>query len=225
MNYHSDSQLLEYSCVYFDQSFSLIQESIKNGIKLIYHESLSGGIEWKESTVKLFVRPGNCHGLNLVHPRLVWASLSVINGSQFTQSYGEDSATKWNSIKLLDIYSILPADGSDGDDGNRLSPSRPIQSDENHSQTSSKSTGFFSVTASTGEVYVFESPSGKSRDFTVRGLQKIISRLSFHIISGNVAVVSEVFSEDAGQMTGELPSLVTPTKALNQVTHVFLDSL
>jgi len=202
-----------------------LNESIKNGIKLIYHESLAGGIEWKESTVKLFVRPGNCHGMKLIHPRLVWASLSAKHGSQITQSSDDGAAIQWNSIILLDIFSILPADGSDGDNRTRLSPSRSNQSNEDLIHTSSESTGFFSVTASTGEVFVFEAPSWKSRDYTVRGLQKIISRLSFHMITGNVAVVSELFSEDAGQMTGELPSLVTPTKALNEVTHAFLDSL
>lgn len=162
----------------------------------------------------------------------------------------DDGMGMWNFLDLMDIYSILAAenDGSSaGNDGEEKEeeekknegPSSPTRSKQSSNQgspahsklsrgsrgggSSSSSSGFFSITASSGEVHVFEAPSGKRRDYIVRGLQTVISRLSYHILSGDAAVVAELYSEDAGQMTGELPSLITPTQALSRVSHAFLD--
>ena len=103
----------------------------------------------------------------------------------------------WSTLGLLDVHSILVDKGA-------------------------VSTGFFSITATNGGVYVFEAPSADVRDEVVKGLKAVISRVTYHMLQGNADVIGELFSEDAGQLTGELPSLVKPWKALTQVTHDFL---
>ena len=103
----------------------------------------------------------------------------------------------WSTLGLLDVHSILVDEGA-------------------------VSTGFFSITATNGGVYVFEAPSADVRDEVVKGLKAVISRVTYHMIQGNADVIGELFSEDAGQLTGELPSLVKPWKALTQVTLDFL---
>eukprot|EP00956_Cyclotella_meneghiniana_P015348 scaffold23395_cov34-Cyclotella_meneghiniana.AAC.1 len=81
----------------------------------------------------------------------------------------------------------------------------------------STTSGFFSITAgSTGNVHVFEAPTGSRRDYIVTGLKKLIRRASYQLISGSLNVCAELYGEDSTMpmMSGELPSLVTPTQAL-----------
>ena len=88
------------------------------------------------------------------------------------------------------------------------------------------SSGFFSITAgSNGNVYVFEAQSGSRRDYIVNGLKKLIRRASNHMIAGKLDVCAELYGEDAAPLSGELPSLVTPTQALTLVSHSFLDEV
>lgn len=88
------------------------------------------------------------------------------------------------------------------------------------------SSGFFSITAgSNGNVYVFEAQSGSRRDYIVNGLKKLIHRASNHMIAGKLDVCAELYGEDAAPLSGELPSLVTPTQALTMVSHSFLDEV
>merc|ERR1719203_1867780 len=130
-----------------------------------------------------------------------------MRGTIDTDALGEGDMNRWNTLGLLDVHSIL-TDETDSNDNNN----------------SALSTGFFSITAKkTGAVYVFEAPTSTQRDFVVRGIQSVISRLTYHIIAGDANVIGELYSEDAGQLTGELPSLVSPWKALGRVTHGFLD--
>lgn len=102
-----------------------------------------------------------------------------------------------------------------------------FESQNNFSPDASKSVStstFFSVTTlSTGLVHIFEAASVMERDYIIRGMKGIISRLAFNIIAGNTDVIGEHYSEDAGQMTGELPSLRSPRQALRDLTHAFLD--
>lgn len=128
-------------------------------------------------------------------------------------SFDSSEADMWTSLGLLDIHSIMideEATEPDGDGGCDTAPTI---------------TGFFSVTANDGAVYMFEAPSIGQRDYVVTGLRAAIARLTYNMVAGNANVMGEMFTEDAGVLTGELPSLVTPWKALHRVTHAFLDEL
>ena len=119
----------------------------------------------------------------------------------------------WTTLGLMDIHSVLSADGA----GVGGAPSPVVD------PASGDGSGFFSVISVTGAVYVFEAPSAEARDRVVDGLRALLSRLARSIVSGDAEVIGELFSEDAGQLTGELPSLVSPWRALGKVTHAFLD--
>ncbi|KAL9178570.1 hypothetical protein ACHAXT_001908 [Thalassiosira profunda] len=194
---------------------------IKNGVKLIYHESpsrASPSSDWIQSTVKLFLRPGNCHGTTLQQPTLAWAVLPVVSRTKGIGSIGSfDSADgkMWATLGLLDVHSILVDEG----DGSTTA----AESKVDDGATAAKSTGFFSITATNGAVYVFEAPTPKDRDYVVNGLRGCIARLAYHMIAGDANVIGELYSEDAGALTGELPSLVSPWKAVGRVTHDFMD--
>jgi hypothetical protein len=92
------------------------------------------------------------------------------------------------------------------------------------SMSSINKSSFFMITStSTRSVHIFEAATVMERDYIIRGLKGIMSRLAFNIIAGNTDVIGEHYSEDAGQMTGELPSLRSPRQALRDLTHAFLD--
>lgn len=199
-------------------------EVVHKGIKLIYHESparASTNPNWIQSTVKLFLRPGDCcNSRSVRHPRLAWAVLPVVSrmkaaggGGAALSSSGNEM---WTTLGLMDIHSVLSADGA----GNTAASS---PGDPTSGGGAAGSSGFFSVISGTGAVYVFEAPAAEERDRIVAGLRALISRLARSIVSGDADVIGELFSEDAGQLTGELPSLVSPWRALGRVTHAFLD--
>jgi len=210
-----------------EEKFALDFQSdiIQNGIKLIFHESptrASTNPDWIQSTIKLFLRPGNCHGAKLKQPTLAWAVLPVVSRMRGTFDSAEDAGdeNRWNMLGLLDVHSILTDETTNNDTGGSVSKAAAANN------AAALSTGFFSITAKkTGAVYVFEAPTSKQRDYVVRGIRSVISRLTYHMIAGDAIVIGELFSEDAGQLTGELPSLVSPWKAVGRVTHGFLDQL
>lgn len=139
---------------------------------------------------------------------------------QVARSFDSSEESLWNSLGLLDVHSILMDEGVDNDNDDNS------QKEEQDGLASAPSiTGFFSVTAANGAVYVFEAPSAKHRDYVVMGLRAVIARVTHHLVAGNVTVIGEMFSEDAGQLTGELPSLVSPAKALGRLTNMFLDQV
>jgi len=138
---------------------------------------------------------------------------------QAARSFGSSEESLWNSLGLLDVHSILMDEGGDNDDNGNS------QEERDGLDSAPPITGFFSVTAANGAVYVFEAPSATQRDYVVMGLRAMIARLTHHLVSGNAAVIGEMFSEDAGQLTGELPSLVAPAKALGRLTNMFLDQV
>lgn len=133
----------------------------------------------------------------------------------------------WNTLGLLDVHSILVDEGDSTGGGGSMMRAVGDGHEDNGSQGSAaqttSSSGFFSITANDGAVHVFEAPSGKKRDYVVLGLRSVISRLTYHVVAGDANVIGELYSEDAGQLTGELPSLITPWKALTRVTHAFVD--
>jgi len=173
--------------------------------------------------VKLFLRPGDCcNSRSVRHPRLAWAVLPVVSrmkasgGGAALPSSGNEM---WTTLGLMDIHSVLSADGAGG--GGNAAAASP--GDPTSGGGAAGSSGFFSVISGTGAVYVFEAPTAEERDRIVAGLRALISRLARSIVSGDADVIGELFSEDAGQLTGELPSLVSPWRALGRVTHAFLD--
>ncbi|KAL7518515.1 hypothetical protein ACHAWX_003335 [Stephanocyclus meneghinianus] len=245
---------------------SFIQELSKRGIKLIYHQApADSSSDWTQLTVKLFLRPGQCHEREIRPPSLSWATLPVASRKVLTGSYdnlnnesGED--TLWTHLSLWDIYTVMGAedDGTVADEECALnSPARTkatmstTQSGFDSRDTYTRETtsytrettsytrdtfdeeertvpssGFFSITAgSNGNVYVFEASSGNRRDYIVAGLKKMIGWATSHLIMGRLDVCAELYGEDAAPMSGELPSLVTPSQALSRVTHAFLDEL
>lgn len=200
--------------IYF--SFPCPQEIIRDGIKVIYHEpptKTSSSPDWTQSTVKIFLRPGDCHGKKLLQPSLVWTLLQVASNrfnNDDSASFNTNDKNMWHKLELMDIESIMVE---------QLSASK-FSSGINSVPTSP----FFSITTqSTGTVHIFEAASVMERDYIIRGMKGIISRLAFNIIAGNTDVVGEHYSEDAGQMTGELPSLRSPRQAVRDLTHAFLD--
>lgn len=177
---------------------------MKTGVRLIYHESPIGATaDWVQSTVKLFLRPGNCQGTQLRQPTLAWAVLPVVSRMKafddFDASFEVEKA--WSTLSLLDVHSIMVDEGDD-----------------------TKASSFFSITAANGVVHLFEAPSAEALDYVVKGLRSVISRLTYHMILGDAKIIDELFSsEDGGQLTGELPSLTKPCNVLNKVVRSLLD--
>ena len=142
--------------------------------------------------------------------------------------HSNEEEAMWSTLGLLDVHSIMvdEGDATTSGGGGNYSPVHKNGSTTGSAAAAAaaaSSTGFFSITANNGAVHVFEAPSGKQRDYVVMGLRTIISRLAYHVIAGEPDVIGELYSEDAGQLTGELPSLVSPWKALSKVTHAFVD--
>jgi hypothetical protein len=101
----------------------------------------------------------------------------------------------WSTLSLLDVHSIM------GDEAS----------------------SFFSITAANGVVHLFEAPSGEARDYVVKGLRLVVSRLTYHMIVGDSKIIDELFSEDGAESTGDLPSLTKPSNALSKIVHSLLD--
>ncbi|KAK1738059.1 hypothetical protein QTG54_011353 [Skeletonema marinoi] len=205
-----------------EQQFALKfnNQIIREGIKVIYHEpppkQSSTTLDWSQSTVKIFLRPGDCHNKKLMQPCLAWAVLQVASRFNDADTFNTEEKCLWHRLELMDIDTIVAAPEEQLlASGNGFSPD---------SDNSVSTSTFFSITAlSTGSVHIFEAATVMERDYIIRGMKGIISRLAFNIIAGNTDVIGEHFSEDAGQMTGELPSLRSPRQALRDLTHTFLD--
>jgi len=204
-----------------EQQFTMKFNSqiIRDGIKVIYHEppkKLSATPDWSQSTVKIFLRPGDCHDKKLKQPCLTWAVLQVASRFNDANTFNTEEKCLWHRLELLDIDTIVAAPEE------KVFASRDGWSPDS-SNSVSTSTFFSMTTHSTGLVHIFEAASVMERDYIIRGMKGIISRLAFNIIAGNTDVIGEHYSEDAGQMTGELPSLRSPRQALRDLTHTFLD--
>lgn len=214
------SALTEISLSNHCALFVITQEIIRSGIKVIYHEpppKASNSPDWSQSTVKIFLRPGDCHGKKLMQPSLVWAVLQVASRLNDDATFNTEEKSMWHRLELMDIDKIIVAPEE------QVIASQNVWSPDYSDKSVSTST-FFSITAlSTGSVHIFEAASVLERDYIIRGLKGIISRLVFNIIAGNTDVIGEHYSEDAGQMTGELPSMRSPRQALRDLTHAFLE--
>ncbi len=138
-------------------------------------------------------------------------------GNTADSSIAMTNDRNWNTLGLLDIHSVL-ADEEGGGENKKSGVGATAKT---------TSTGFFSITAANGAVFVFEAPTVKSRNYVVNGIKSITSRLVYHMIAGNVDGMNELYqseeSEEDGEMTGELPRLAKPWKALSRVVHGYLD--
>lgn len=151
-----------------------------------------------------------------MQPSLVWAVLQVASQFNDDTTFNTEEKSMWHRLELMDIDTIIAAPEEQllATKENKWSPD---------SDNSVSTSTFFSITTlSTGSVHIFEAASVMERDYIIRGMKGIISRLAYNIIAGNTDVIGEHYSEDAGQMTGELPSMRSPRQALRDLTHAFL---
>lgn len=117
----------------------------------------------------------------------------------------ENATSKETIISLLEILSIHTS----------LDPN-----------TEDDCTNFFTITTQDGEVFSFESPTLDERNYVAHGLKNTVSWLSYHLVMGNMATGSQLVSEldeEEGEESGELPSLKTSNRAMNDLTNLFLD--
>lgn len=153
--------------------------------------------------VNLTIKPGLARGSRLLEPRLCWSKFGPDAPSQSASATSMNSNE--SSISLLEIHSILTS----------LDPSN-FKDD---------STNFFTITTEDGEVYSFESPTIEDRNYVAHGLKNTVSWLSYHLVMGNMAMGTQLVSEldeEQGIQSGELPSLKTANKAMNELTYSFL---
>ena len=131
-------------------------------------------------------------------------------------TFNTEEKCLWHRLELMDVDRIAAAP-----EEQRVASQNEWSPNSDNSVSTST---FFSITSlSTGAVHIFEAGTVLERDYIIRGMKGIISRLAFNIIAGNTDVIGEHYSEDAGQMTGELPSMRSPRQALRDLTHAFLD--
>ena len=144
--------------------------------------------------------------------------LQVASRFNDDNTFNTEEKCLWHRVELLDVDTIVAAP-----EESVFASRNGGWSQDSESNSVSTSTFFSMTTHSTGSVHIFEAGSVLERDYIIRGMKGIISRLAFNIIAGNTDVIGEHYSEDAGQMTGELPSLRSPRQALRDLTHTFLD--
>ena len=156
------------------------------------------GDEMISSLVNMSIKPGLSRGSRLLEPKLCWKE---INSSRMASEYKESPD---GSISLLGIHSIHTSLSPEADDG----------------------TQFFTITTQEGTVHAFEAPTLSERNYIVNGIKNVSAWLSYHLVMGHMASGTELVSdldEEEGEESGELPSLRTPTQAMNDLTHSFLD--
>lgn len=163
----------------------------------------------------------------MLQPSLVWTLLQVASNrfnNDDSASFNTNDKNMWHKLELMDIDSIMVAPEEQLSASNFKAAAKATSSTDAGGIVAVPTSPFFSITTqSTGTVHIFEAASVMERDYIIRGMKGIISRLAFNIIAGNTDVVGEHYSEDAGQMTGELPSLRSPRQAVRDLTHAFLD--
>ena len=183
------------------------QDVSKDGIPLMYHfevetdGSPEAPLEWKGHSVTMFLRQGSYQRSKIVHPRLEWPT-----PEQQMFATGQPG-----TVNLMDIQSI--SDSSQDE----------VRDDIEAVGLETMDLCFFSITTKHGDVHMFESSSPAERDWIITGLKNVIVRLSYHLTVGDPAVSSELFSAEYDDMSGELPTLRTPFRAMNEVAHAFLD--
>lgn len=215
----------------YDDKFTalFLKEAIQTGIPLLHHQPPtdpdSDTDDWTGSTVKMSIRPGNCHGVHVVQPKLQWLTLGRSVTSAGRAVVSRSTVTR---VDLTDIYSIVASSVDEEEDDNDITNDIPLHQQQQQQQPPQEDTLFFSLTTNTGDFYVFEAMTLTERDRIVQGLRNVVSWLSRMVILGNTTVCEQLFNEDEeeyGLMSGELPSLKTSVQAMNAISHSFLNAM
>jgi len=181
----------------YDTAFTLrfLREITQVGIMLEYFKVNGTEENMKSTLVSLVVRPGMTRGSRLLEPRLFWKEMNLPHGHK----------DEGISISLLGIDSIHTS----------LSQNDVKEDDS----------PFFTITNETGDIHAFEAPTISERNYVVHGIKNVVAWLSYHLIMGNMASGSEIVSdlEEFDEESGNLPSLKTPIRAMNDLAHSFLD--
>lgn len=210
--------------VYLDEASTarFLRRIVNNGFVLLYlqqpnededDESASSDNvpvdDWKGRTVTMVINKG--HFWN--RPKKDTSSKNV-RGLVDNQSPclewttvtgGKSTDVVTTSVDLLDIQSILTNDEDKEEDEDLC---------------------FFTVTDGNGHVHIFEAATLEERNRIVNGLKTIVARWSFHLIAGDTAATSELYSSHASSqnLDVDMPSLPNPSLTMNRVAHIFLDS-
>jgi hypothetical protein len=247
----SPNSIPQYRPYYNEQSsISFLHRLTHQGITLLYlippatppHNTT---LDWKGRTVVLMIEPGK--GSSSFEPRLEWTT--VPGGIHY-----ESETT---SIALLEIHSIS-TNTKRNPYGNPLADtSHPVphyQHDDNESSVHEprhmdddldSKLCFLTITTNKGDVYILEAPTVEEKNQIVNGLRNILARLSFHLVTGDVAATSELYhnmlsqtAEESSQTeaslrdtparadisSDDLPPLTTPHQTMDKITHALLDS-
>ncbi|KAL7568138.1 hypothetical protein ACA910_019531 [Epithemia clementina (nom. ined.)] len=168
------------------------------------------------------------HWMDTIQPKLEWS----------TMAGGRSELIFTTSIPLLKIHSILTtntstAAGSFGGiawDGDEFHEHRDDEN-LNHSGVTNNNC-FLTITSERGDVHMFEAGSVHDRDTVLNGLRNVITRLSFHLITGDPRASVELYNEDdeddhrhsaSSPEPGDLPRLPNPRLNMNRIAHALLD--
>jgi hypothetical protein len=167
---------------------------------MLYHIPPSNPVDddWTGRSVNMYLKPGDCRGQCISHPKLVWNSVA---GGR----YGSDVISF--SMDILNIHSILDA-----------------IDDPTSETTSEENLGFFSITTQSGEIHLFECLSSEEKDRVTTGIKNMLARMAYSIIAGDNNVLTELYG-DLSPDEGQLPALKTISQSLNDISHAFLNSV
>lgn len=168
-------------------------------------ENTNNNNEIPSSLVNLTIKPGLSRGSRLLEPRLYWTEMTPKQNQHHPHLPTHSPTKDVHSISLLSIHSIHTS----------------LHNAEDDDQTQ-----FFTITTEQGEVHAFEAPTTLERHNVVNGIRNVVAWLSYHLVMGNMASGTDLVSnldEVQGEQSGELPSLKTPSQAMNELSHSFLD--
>jgi hypothetical protein len=221
---------------------------------------LNPALDWKGQSVVMIVEPGGGGGSVIGGgedgswvPRLEWTT--VAGGQHFEVSTSGLSILEILSIRSREVEEEEDEGLTDEDDETNPSTDddrRFGHGDNSKSRRSRRSalsehgslasttvedevpaadfSSFFTITSTSGDVYVFEAASVYDRDRIIQGLRNVIAWLSYATVMGDTTASSILFSEPAhrggdGDEPAELPMLAKqPYRiAMNRTAHVLLD--
>mmetsp|Transcript_7725 Transcript_7725/g.8840 ORF Transcript_7725/g.8840 Transcript_7725/m.8840 type:complete len:683 (+) Transcript_7725:379-2427(+) len=185
----------------YDSAFTLefLRDASTVGIWLTFFdtptEETDNDASFDSILVNMTVKPGVSRGSRMLEPKLYWAGMD--------DDSSNSTKNKEYCISLLGIDSICTSLDAENDE-----------------------TQYFTITSDEGVVFVFEAPTVSEKYNIVNGIKNVVAWLSYHLVMGNMASGTQLVSnldEEQGDQIGELPSLKTPTQAMNELSHSFLD--
>jgi hypothetical protein len=172
--------------------------------------------DWTGESVTMTIKPGML-STSMQLPRLEW---STWGGGW---SHPEVRTT---SLDLLQIHSVLDHEAVMGESTTPVLD--PTLVGEETESPREPDVYAFIITTEQGDVHIFEASSENERDQVVCGLKNVMARLSYQLIAGDDNVSTELFqtpkSEEPNDNSSvDLPPIITPTQAVQNMTHNFLD--